>query len=229
MFRGLILWFCIGGISITFGYGQKISNPSFEGQRGPSISPPMWMPCGRGSTPDTQPGVWNVSTPPVHGNSYLSLICRGKDVPFSNKWESCSQDIEGKLLQNVCYLLSVDLARSEEFYAGGCYFNKPALFKLWGANSLCSKSELLWQSPLIEETEWRNYQFIIRPQKSSYTFIIIESYYQGDLSYSGNILIDNFYIYPEEEPCQPHALNFPIFKADQQHTSLCFYEYQNQR
>ena len=185
---------------------QQIVNPSFEGPIGPSRTPPGWIPCGKGSTPDTQPGVWNVHIEPVSGQSYLSLICRGNNVPFSNQWEACGQNLDQPLQKNTCYSFSVDLARSDSFFAGSIFFNKPAVFRLWGALNPCQRVEMLWESPRITNTQWKTYSFIVLPRKHDYSCLILESFYNKSFTYSGNILVENFLIYPDEDPCKPNSI-----------------------
>ncbi|MDX2249561.1 MAG: hypothetical protein SF052_22445 [Bacteroidia bacterium] len=181
---------------------QEIQNPSFEGPRGPSVIPWGWEPCGQGSTPDTQPGSWYVNTPPSGGESYLSMICRGKGVPYPDKWETCQQRLEQPLEAGGCYRYSIDLARSGSFSSGTIYFTGPASLHVWGGIEACSRDELLWDSGEVSQTEWLTYEFTIAPEKNSYNYLIVEAYYSQLPTYSGNILIDNFFLLG---PCEPMA------------------------
>ncbi|MEM7656086.1 MAG: hypothetical protein AAF399_08160 [Bacteroidota bacterium] len=176
-------------------------NPSFEGPLGPSKTPPGWSPCGQGSSPDTQPGSWLVSHAAVDGASYLSLICRGSNVPFPDMWEKCGQQLDRPIRSGECYEIQVSLARSASFYAGSIYFNQPAIFRIWGGTALCTKTELLWESPTIEQTDWRLYATTFQA-KGEHPFLIIETYFAQSGTYSGNVLIDNLTL----RPCEPMSL-----------------------
>jgi hypothetical protein len=202
MRRSCLLLVGIGLLSLQ---GQHLENPSFEGPRGPSLLPAPWEACGQGSTPDTQPGVWNVHTVPATGQSYLSLICRGDGVPFPNKWERCQQELARPLEQGICYLYSVDLARSASFSAGGHGFSRQASFRIWGGKNSCEANELLWESGPVTHTDWRTYEVILWPQEGTYSFLLVEAYYALPTHYSGNLLVDDFMYYPDEYPCLPNS------------------------
>ncbi|MEZ4828647.1 MAG: hypothetical protein R3C61_20535 [Bacteroidia bacterium] len=196
-----LLWIILC-VWLKSSFAQEIQNPSFEGPRGPSVIPAAWMPCGQGSTPDTQPGSWLVNTPPSGGDSYLSLICRGKGVPFPDKWETCQQHLSQPLQKGGCYRYSVDLARSGTFSAGSAYFTGSVMLRIWGGAESCSRDELLWDSGIVSQTEWFTYEFTITPENGDYPFLILEAYYQQLPTYSGNVLVDNLFFLG---PCIPIA------------------------
>ncbi|MCI4668865.1 MAG: hypothetical protein MRZ79_12080 [Bacteroidia bacterium] len=181
-------------------FAQFIQNSSFEGPLGPSRTPPGWIACGQGSTPDTQPGSWNVLTPPSSGRSYLSMICRGEGVPFPNKWEICQQRLDQKLEKGGCYYYTIDLARSSSFASAGLWFTGEAKLRIWGGNSSCGAEKVLWESGPVVHTDWQTYEVIISPE-NDYEIIFLEAFYKGDKTYSGNILIDDFLYNPEINPC----------------------------
>ncbi|GAB4425336.1 MAG: hypothetical protein OHK0039_43040 [Bacteroidia bacterium] len=180
---------------------QALRNPSFEGRQGPSVVPPEWEPCGQGSTPDTQPGCWRVSTEPAAGQTYMSLICRGAHVPFPNKWEIVQQHLDEPLRRDVCYKYTIDLARSPTFGAGAALFIGEASLRIWGGSEACVQHELLWESGSIVHTYWRRYDVMLWPARGSYDYLFLEAYYVSEPTYSGNILLDNFLFYPGEIPC----------------------------
>lgn len=180
---------------------QQLANPSFEGRRGPSVAPPAWEPCGQGSTPDTQPGAWQVYTPPAEGQAYLSLICRGDNVPYPQRWEIVQQALQSPLEQGLCYKYTLDLARSETFVAGSIFFTGAASLRIWGGAAPCTQQELLWESGPIAHADWRTYDLLLWPQAGSYDYLLLEAYYSSRPAYSGNILLDNFVFYPEVYPC----------------------------
>ncbi len=181
-------------------HGQFLRNPSFEGPPGPSRMPPDWEACGQGSTPDTQPGSWNVFTAPASGKSYLSMICRGKGVPFPEKWEWCQQKLDQPLEKNKCYYYTLDLARSATFASAGLWFIGEVNLRLWGGKEACNPQTLLWESGPVGHTQWETYEIILSPEKS-HNYFFLEAYYQGTHVYSGNVLIDNFLFHPDIKPC----------------------------
>lgn len=194
--------FCIMLVGSLTVYGQALSNGSFEGPRGASTLPPGWEPCGRGSTPDTQPGAWHVSTAPAYGESYISLICRGEGVPYARQWERCQQSLQQPLKAGQCYVYQIDLARSPHFSSGRFYFTQEANLRIWGGNESCNPQELLWESGPVWHIDWQTYEMVVRPEQGC-TYLIIEAYYTESIPYSGNILVDNFIYVPEGNPCVP--------------------------
>jgi hypothetical protein len=181
---------------------QALRNPSFEGPRGPARTPPGWEPCGEGSTPDTQPGSWQVWTPPSDGASYLSLICRGPLVPYPNRWERCQQALEAPLQAGRCYLFTIDLAHSASFAAGSIRFTGEATLRVWGGRSACSPAVLLWESGPVRHTHWETYQMLLMPPEPA-EFLFLEAYYTSGTTYSGNLLLDRMLSFPDTDPCKP--------------------------
>jgi len=70
-------------------FGQYLSNPSFEGPPGPSSPPPHWHPCNEFSTPDTQPGAWEITAPASDGETYMGMVTRGEGGTYPISWEDC--------------------------------------------------------------------------------------------------------------------------------------------
>ena len=84
------------------------------------------------------------------------------------------------------------------------------MFRIWGGNGYCSEKQLLGESSTVNHTEWRTYQFKIKP-KQEYKYIIIEAYYKTPdfFPYCGHILLDNLTDF-EEMDCDkelPAMLN----------------------
>src|SRR5687768_475766 len=79
------------------GYAQLILNPSFEGPPQTDAAPSPWIPCNTFSTPDTQPGSWNVTKTASDGNTYLGLVTRGDLGPYANHTEAAQIQL-GKTL-----------------------------------------------------------------------------------------------------------------------------------
>ncbi|MBN2174907.1 MAG: gliding motility-associated C-terminal domain-containing protein [Bacteroidales bacterium] len=165
---------------------QYFPNPSFEGPAPiPNEPPPGWEKCS--GSPDTQPGVWDVPTPPSNGISYLG-IC------WLPSWiERVWTELENPLKQDSCYLIQVDLAYFHEInYYGIIQSTFPMRMNFHSSTSLCQEGPLLWQSPLISHTDWQTYEFVIDPEADIHN-IVIRSYYDSpnmpaDIGY---ILIDN--------------------------------------
>ncbi len=179
---------------------QQLVNPSFEGVYGRARMPAMWQPYGTASSPDTQPGVWNVTTTPSHGRSYMSMVCRGYSIFDSYLWESCIQQLNNPLTIGETYHYSIDLAHSKTFKADTILFDTPAQLRIWGMSANTEK-ELLWESGAVANTDWETVYFDLNPNIPT-DFLILEAYYVELPKYCGNILIDNFRYYPEKPEIQ---------------------------
>lgn len=169
------------------GIGQYLTNPSFEGVPQPHIPPPGWAICTSGwSTPDTQPGNFGVFQPPSHGNTFLGMTAR---EDFT--WEDVHSVLVNSLKADSCYLFKIDLSFQE--IVNGLTM-QPITLKIYGFNAVCDKTNLLWQSPTIDNAEWITYEFAINPQGFDITDIVLEAYYSGSNPYWGYILMDNIRI-----------------------------------
>lgn len=173
---------------------QQLVNPSFEGNRAVATSPIGWLAYGTASSPDTQPGAWRVTQQPSHGNSYISMVCRGYSIYDSYKWESTLQTLVNPLVWGKSYNYSIDLAHSTTFMADTIRFNQPAILRIWGMNEMNQK-ELLWESEPIANTDWKTVYFSVTPSMRT-PYLILEAYYAKSDKYCGNILLDNMQYYP---------------------------------
>ncbi len=185
------------GLLSSMVIAQDVKNPSFEGSHGDSRLPTPWQHYDHGSTPDTQPGAWLVNTKPADGNSYISLITRGQELSNGNTWEACFQTLTSPLKKEQTYQYSVDLARSNTFASAFETYTEPIVFRILGRNKDSNEEEILWVSPVIEHTAWKRYFFQITPQESVVYDLILEAYFAKKPAYSGNILVDNLFYYPE--------------------------------
>jgi gliding motility-associated-like protein len=178
-------------------FNQIIPNPSLEGPPMDGFPPNGWFPCNLYSTPDTQPGTWNVSSNASHGNTFVSLVTRGNTGTVSSNYtEAIGVQLRGALKMNQNYHLRIDLALSPTFtssYDDGKLidFNNPVLLKIWGGTSSCYKDELLFTTAPIENTVWNTYEIDLSPKIRSYAYLILEAAFVSDVSYFGNVLIDN--------------------------------------
>lgn len=176
---------------------QFITNPSFEGTTGAGLIPEGWEGCDENSTPDTQPGFWEVNNSPSHGESYLGLITRGNLGGSANIPEDISTSLTQPLQIGSCYSMSLDLAKSSDFghtYSFGqnwLSYDSAIVVEVWGSSILCLKEQLLWSSPPIDHEEWIEYSFTIQPLAAEIDHILFQAKYVTLPEYFGNALIDN--------------------------------------
>ena len=134
-----------------------------------------------GTTPDILPGYWGVYTQPSDGNTYLGLITRGNGT-----WESIGQRLSGPLKKGSCYAWSLDLAHSDT-YSG---HNGPVKLRVWVSKVKCQKDQLIFESPVIEHTDWETYKVKFTANED-FQYILLEAFHsEEEFSYKGNILID---------------------------------------
>jgi gliding motility-associated-like protein len=177
------------------GYAQVISNMSFEGEPQANVAPQGWGPCNQYSTPDTQPGFWEVARPASHGKTYISLITRGNLGPYANITEAIQTQLSKPLRSGNVYDMSLDLTHSMEFgnYVGWDFlaYDTPAKLTILGGSTSCDKAELLWESPAINHTEWKRYAFKLEPKMDNINYLILEATHVDNVKYFGNVMIDN--------------------------------------
>ena len=196
-------------ISLVFGQGQVIhlTNPSFESIPKPGGNNffflPGWYDCApfyfyNETPPDIHgenTGFFKVNRKPQEGNTFLGMVTRAK----RETWEMVSQQLPEPLLAGKCYEFSIHLAKSNNYYSAvdkndsiPQNFNTPAKLRIWGSNTRCRKTQLLAQSDIIENIEWKEYTFRFKP-KRNYYYIMLEAFYKTPVlvPYNGNILLDN--------------------------------------
>lgn len=171
-------------------------NASFEDLPKCCEAPKGWYNCGKvdESPPDIQPGSFQVTKTPSHGETYLGLVVRDNET-----WEGVGQRLARPLEQDECYEFSVDLCRAELYLSLSrttgeeVNYATPAKIRVWGGNGYCDKTEMLYETPLITTTRWLTYTFRLNPKKGSYPFLLIEAYFKTPtlFPYNGNILLDN--------------------------------------
>lgn len=184
-------------------------NPSFEGNPlmgsfENSFMLAGWFDCApyyfrRQTPPDVQPGTlefFDVKTLPRDGSTYLGMVTRQNET-----WEMVSQRLIRPLEKSKCYSFEIYLARSETYISRllnsvdttrEFNFNKPIVLRIWGGRNVYEKRELLAESPVIEHTDWKGYQFEFNV-KQDHDYLILEAFYKTPalLPYGGNILLDN--------------------------------------
>ncbi len=172
---GCLAWIQAGAQHIT------ILNGSFEGVPADATMPQGWMGCQEGTTPDILPGYWGVYTQPSDGDTYLGLITRGNGT-----WESIGQRLSGPLKKGSCYAWSLDLAHSDT-YSG---HNGPVRLRVWVSKVKCQKDQLIFESPLIDHTDWETYKVKFTANED-FQYILLEAFHsEEEFSYKGNVLID---------------------------------------
>ncbi len=158
-----------------------IANASFEGEPADATVPQGWMACQKGTTPDILPGYWGVYDEASDGNTYVGLITRD-----NGSWETIGQRLPQPLVKGQCYTWSMDLAHSAT-YSG---YSGPLRLRVYASKLKCRKDQLIYESPLIEHTEWKTYHLKFNP-KEDYRYILLEAYHADPpFSYKGNILLD---------------------------------------
>jgi outer membrane protein OmpA-like peptidoglycan-associated protein len=199
-----------------------LQNPSFEDmpRKGGEFSTPIkgWHDCGLTkfpgeSPPDIHPvpaTAWEVSKDAYDGSTYLGMVTR-----YNDTWESLSQALSVPIQGGTCYSFSAFVSRSEQYKSGTARsqtvlenFVRPAVLLIWGGNFFCDKAELLGESPAVANTDWKQYKFLFRPQRT-HKYITIEAFYKTPIleAYNGHILLDAMSdIVPVECPLIPDDL-----------------------
>ena len=198
----------------------RLVNPSFEDVPKQSSPPLGWADCGftGESAPDVHPSnFWEVSKPAQNGKTYVGLVVRNNDT-----WERISQMLESPLQGGQCYNFSIYISSSENYKSrtnvanAGVIklqsdsifnFNIPAVLRIWAGNISCGRSELLAESPPVDNFEWKRYDFRLKP-KSNYNYIMFEAFFKTPVlfPYNGNILLDHassLQLVPCSQPVEP--------------------------
>lgn len=204
----------------------SLQNPSFEDmpRKGVPGMPSIkgWHDCGLSkfpteSPPDIHPVVnnaWDVALPPYDGNTYLGMVTRANDT-----YESLSQALSTPIQGGTCYSFTAFLAQSDQYKSATSRtqqlgtnalenFVRPAVFMIWGGNYFCEKAELLGESPPITNSVWKQFKFVLQPQRS-YKYITIEAFYKTPIleAYNGHVLVDDLSEFvPIECPLFPQDL-----------------------
>lgn len=188
------------------GEGLVIQNPSFEGQTGAGIGAKDWIDCSffDESPSDVQPGFYDVERKAQHGKTYVGMVVRRYGT-----WEAIAQCLSKPLEASKTYDWSMQLCRSETYSSPNRMkspainsqgvrffyedFLQPVCLRIWAGSKSCEKVELLAESQPIENHEWQQSTFRLKPAKT-HEFILLEAFYNwGDEKecYNGHLLIDN--------------------------------------
>ncbi len=174
----------------------KLVNPSFEDLPKCCEAPTGWYNCGDANEtpPDIQPGTFQVSKAPSHGETYVGLVVRDNDT-----WEGIGQRLSRPLEANKCYEFTLDVCRAELYLSFSrttgeqVNYVTPAKLRIWGGQGYCDKRELLYESALITNNRWLSTTMRLSPKTEGLSFLFIEAYFKTPtlFPYNGNILIDN--------------------------------------
>lgn len=181
-----------------------LQNGSFEDAPSCCKPPSGWIDCGfKGETPpDVQPALddsnrpfFNVTKTPYAGNTYLGMVVRENDT-----YERVSQRLLKPLKKDVCYTFSIFLCRSETYLSASNRnqpdklkeFTQPIILRIWGGDAYCHQKQLLGESQLIYNTDWKKYEFEFESQ-SDMNYFELEAFYKTPVlfPYNGNVLLDN--------------------------------------
>jgi len=130
----------------------------------------------------------------MHGKRHLSLL-----ASELKKRQQVTQLLTGLLKQDSTYTFSLHLARSKHFWENltpdgkQVDYKNPLRLRIWAGTEGDPNAELLAESPSIVDTDWRKFDFLLRPLENDYDRITLEAWYVSDFGepYNGNILLDN--------------------------------------
>lgn len=159
---------------------------------------PKWTDCGfKNETPPdlhgTNTGHFNVYGNPYEGVSFLGMVVR-----FNDTWERVSQKLSSPLRAGKCYKFSIYLSRNLYYKSATKEsrdveqsFAKPCVLRLFGGNGYCSTKEMLGESIPVSNTDWRRYDFILKP-KQDWEYFELQAFFKTPVlfPYNGNLLLD---------------------------------------
>ena len=131
--------------------------------------------------------------PPFEGKKYISLLCTD-----DRHCQAISQSLDGHLQKDSTYTFSVYLARSKHFRdqkpATGKIvdFKNPLKLRVWAGTAERPKAELMAESAGVFKTDWKKFEFHLKPGGQDYNWITLEAWYVSDTGrpYNGNLLLD---------------------------------------
>ncbi len=196
-------------ISIAKVYPQYIQNPSLEGETG-AVNPNGWFVCDITSSPDVHGpnGIYRegfdglMTQSPNDGSTYVVLKTRGPTyIDYGETPPNSREHLSTKLLKDfekdVCYEFKIFICfDSEIFMNSETDYNiaHPVKFQLWGGVDSCSRDELLIESSLITNSDWKEYSFKFTPD-ANYSYILMEPQWENpDNPYNGALIIDNLHL-----------------------------------
>ena len=75
------------------------------------------------------------------------------------------------------------------------------MLRIWGGNGVCGRQELLAESEVVNNNEWKTFEFEVQPSRDL-NYITLEAFYEVPIlfPYNGHILVDNASAF-EQIPC----------------------------
>ncbi|MBB4079819.1 outer membrane protein OmpA-like peptidoglycan-associated protein [Lewinella aquimaris] len=173
-------------------------NPSFEDMPRVGAAPKGWTDCGfpGESAVDIQPDPlreFKVVKPAYHQYTYLGMVTRDNDTH-----ERVGQRMNVAMVAGQCYELRIQLARSELYMSKSRLTDNdenyitPIKLRIRGGFDVCDIGEVMGESPLVSNWNWKEYRIKLKPQRD-YTYIVLEAFYRQPIlfPYNGNILLDD--------------------------------------
>ena len=187
-----------------------VLNPGLEGTPGDCfITPTPWANCMpftnfltggvEFTTPDTQPGCYNITLAPSEGNSYIGL----GHIPNYNlinpyvgaeEWqEGFSQELSSPMIANGCpYIFTIDLANglTADPWNGTDIATTIGEIRIFGGFDFCLEEELLWSSGPIVNENWETYTVEFIPS-DNYSHILFQALKTEENALCAYLLVDN--------------------------------------
>jgi len=171
-----------------------LRNADLEGPPSTSRPPTGWFTCGNmASTPsDLLPsGAYGVRTAPHRGQRYVGMVVRR-----DGSGECLGQQLTTPLRSGTSYYLQIWLARAATYRGRSAVdgqavnYTAPARLAIYGVAPQPGKQQRLAVSPPVEHTEWRRYDFHLKPS-ADYDQIRLRSIPIADQeAAAGNLLLD---------------------------------------
>ncbi|MFT4663962.1 MAG: hypothetical protein ACI8YQ_001607 [Polaribacter sp.] len=183
-----------------------INNASFEegiakpGKRNTEI--PGWIDCG--SNNETAPDVHselsafhNVKHSAAHDFNFLMMVTRDNDTQ-----EMIGAPLSQELKKDSNYLLTLQLAKPAAYISRSkklkidMEYTKGVILRIFGGDRVCETTQLLAESPVINDVDWNEHQFLLMPQQD-FEFLFLQAYYDDEAQepYNGSILLDNVQVF----------------------------------
>ena len=187
-----------------------VLNPGLEGVPGDCfVTPTPWENCMpytnfitgaiEFTTPDTQPGCYNITLAPSEGNSYIGF----GHIPDYNlvnpyigatEWqEGFSQELSSPMVANECpYVFTIDLANglTADPWNGTNLATTVGEVKVFGGFDFCTEEELLWSSGPITNVNWETYTVEFTPN-ADYSHILFQCEKTEKNAICAYVLADN--------------------------------------
>lgn len=181
--RTLFIFIFVILLGDIFSQTNCYDNNSIEGTPQSHVVPSPWNTCW--GSPDTQPNQWGITQPASNGSTYVSFLA----MDNYSYLEGMTQPLTTCMVAGQTYTFSVDLCHTNTYNTaepGNCYSS----FAVWGGNSACDRSELLYCSGEIWNTNWQTYSITFTPTQN-WCYIGFSPCYLTSCSGYINLMMDN--------------------------------------